>query len=75
MSTVTLEVTPEMAAWYVQASEAEKREMALMLEMYYRELTNPKPGDSLLESMRRISAYAKEQGMTEEILAEILADE
>jgi hypothetical protein len=74
MSTVTLEVTPEMAAWYENASEAEKREMALMLEMYYRQLSDI-PEEPLIEVMKRIGKYAKTQGMTEEALAEILADE
>jgi hypothetical protein len=74
MSTLTLEVTPEMAAWYEQASEAEKREVSELFEAIVIQLADSKP-EPLISVMNRIARNAKERGLTEEILAEILADE
>jgi hypothetical protein len=69
MKSVTLNVDDELAKRLEQSSEEEK---AIMLETLSRLLKDRR---TLLQVMDDISEYAKKQGMTEEILNDLLKDE
>ncbi len=65
----TIEVSDELAEKLAQLSEKEK---SLTLETLLRMLEDKR---TLFEVMDDMSAYAKKQGLTEEILKDLMKDE
>ena len=69
---ITIQVSPELAKAFRSASEPERRKMELLLNLRLLEVTRArKPLEQL---MREISRSAKERGLTEDSLADLLAD-
>jgi hypothetical protein len=69
---ITIEVTPEAAKAFRSASEAERKKMELLLNLRLLEVTRARK--PLEQIMREISQTAKERGLTEEILNDLLKD-
>jgi hypothetical protein len=67
---ITIHVDAEAARAFNQASPEERRKLELLLNLRLLDVT--KPGVSLRETMREISARAQERGLTPEILQDIL---
>lgn len=70
--TITIQVTPEIAKAFRSASETDRRKMELLLNLRLLEVTRARK--PLEQVMREISRSAKERGLTEEKLKELLAD-
>lgn len=70
--TITIQVTPEVAKAFRSASESERRKMELLLNLRLLEVTRTRK--SLEQVMREVSRSAKERGLTEETLQDLLAD-
>lgn len=68
--TITIQVTPEVAKAFRSATEAERKKMELLLNLRLLEVTRSR--NSLEEVMREISRSAKERGLTEDILDQLL---
>ncbi len=73
-STITLEVDPTSAAAYATASAEERRRIQLLLKLRLRELTAG-PARPLGEIMDEIGARAAGQGLTPQILEDLLRDQ
>lgn len=73
-STISIEVDPDAARAYREASEKDKRKLQLLLDLRLRELTS-KPPRPLKEIMDEIGFRAEAMGMTQELLDSILNDE
>lgn len=69
MKTVTLQLEDELASKFSQLSDAQKKEISDLVAFWVKK---PRP---ILEVMAEVSKYAKEQGLTPEILDELLKDE
>jgi len=75
MATIALEVSEELAARYRQASDSEQKRLALILATHLRsafEATREETLDRLRKSMDRVATQAAANGLTEEILNDIL---
>lgn len=70
--TITIKVTPEVAKAFRSASESERRKMELLLNLRLLEVTRTRK--PLEQVMREISRSAKERGLTQDILSDLLAD-
>ena len=70
--TITIQVTPEVAKAFRSATETERRKMELLLNLRLLEVTRARK--SLEQVMREISRFAKERGLTEENLNDLLVD-
>lgn len=70
--TITIQVTPEIAKAFRSASASERKKMELLLNLRLLEVT--RTSKPLEQVMREISRSARERGLTEEILNEILRD-
>ncbi len=69
MKTITLEVNDELADKLARLSDEEK---TLALETLLRMLKDKR---TLFEVMDDMSAYAKKQGLTEDLLKDLMKDE
>jgi hypothetical protein len=69
---ITIEVTSEAAKAFRSASESERKKMELLLNLRLLEVTRARK--PLEQVMREISQTAKERGLTEEILDDLLKD-
>ena len=69
MKTITLSVSDELAARLENLTEPEKQSTLETLTILLKDKR------TLFEVMDDISEYAKKQGMTEEILKDLLKDE
>ncbi len=69
MRTIQLEVSDEVAAKVQQLTPGQQQELAQLITVW---ANNPKP---ILKVMAEISKYAQQQGLTPEILEELLKDE
>lgn len=67
---ITIRVTPEAATIYQTASEQERLKLDALLSLRLSEITMP--SRSLEEIMREASREARERGLTEDALKEIL---
>lgn len=67
---ITIRVTSDAACVYELASEQERRKMDVFLSMRLYEMKEP--SRSLDEIMQEAGKKAKEQGLTKEILRELL---
>ncbi len=72
-STISIEVDAEAARAFSQASVEDKRKLQILLSLRLRELTTS-PSRSLKEIMDDIGNRAVEQGMTQELLDDLLND-
>ncbi|GIK09440.1 MAG: hypothetical protein JETCAE02_14500 [Anaerolineaceae bacterium] len=70
--TITIQVTPEIANAFRSASETDRRKMELLLNLRLLEVTRARK--PLEQIMREISRSAKERGLMEDKLKELLAD-
>ena len=70
--TITIQVTPEVAKAFRSTSETERKKMELLLNLRLLEVTRTRK--PLEQVMQEISRSAKERGLTEEILNELLKD-
>lgn len=68
--TITIQVTPEVAKAFRSASEKERRKMELLLNLRLLEVTRARK--PLEQVMREISRSARERGLTEDILDDLL---
>jgi hypothetical protein len=66
-------VDPEIARAFLAAPAIERKKMEMLLRLRLREIVTPRTEtlESLLVQSR---AYAKSQGLTEELLDQLLAD-
>jgi hypothetical protein len=69
---ITIQVTPEAAKAFRSASESERKKMELLLTLRLLEVTRARK--PLEQVMREISRSAKERGLTEETLDDLLKD-
>lgn len=74
MTILEIPVETELAQIYAEASEDDRRKLAVMVQIWLRELANPTT-DVLGDIMNRVSAIAQSRGLTPDILAELLTDE
>ena len=69
MKTITLEISDELADRFSKLSEKEKNDMAEMIDLLMGDTR------SLRQVMDDMSEYAQKQGLTPEILEELLKKE
>jgi hypothetical protein len=72
--TITITVDADTAKKYREATDKEREAYDLMLSLRLRMLTNP-PTRTLEQVMADMGRYAAEQGMTEEVLNDILRED
>jgi len=72
MQTVNIQVTPEAAKAFRNASPAERKKLELLLSLRLLEVSRARK--SLEEVMREISRSAQVRGLTPEILDDLLKD-
>jgi hypothetical protein len=72
--TITISVDADTAERYRAATDDERRAYDLLLSLRLRMLTNP-PTRTLKQVMADMGQYAAANGMTEEILADILRED
>ncbi|MEI8133530.1 MAG: hypothetical protein WCH46_00465 [bacterium] len=72
---ITLRVDASAALAYQSASKEEKMKLGTFFSILMKERSREKDTPSLLEVMDRMSDYAEKQGLTDEILKEILAED
>jgi len=73
-ATIPLEVDPDTARAFSEASSEDRRKLQLLLRLRLRELT-ARPARPLKEVMDDIGRYAEAQGLTAQILESLLRDE
>ncbi len=69
---ITIQVTPEAAKAFRSASESDRKKMELLLNLRLLEVTRARK--PLEEVMREVSRSAKERGLTEETLNDLLTE-
>jgi len=72
MQTINIQVTPEAAKAFRNASAAERKKLELLLTLRLLEITRARK--PLEEVMREISRSAQARGLTPEILDDLLKD-
>ena len=72
METITIEVEPDIARAYQEANLMERKKMQLVLNSSLKQFMNRR---SLEEIIREMQAQAQANGLTQEILNEILSDD
>jgi hypothetical protein len=72
--TITIEVDPQSARAFSEASPEDRRKLQLLLSLRLRDLT-ANPGKSLTAVMDEIGVRAEERGLTAELLASLLHGE
>ncbi len=73
-TTITIPVPTELAEIYNQASPEDKYKIEVWVRMLLRDIADPDP-NKLKRVMDEISDQAQANGLTPEILEEILADD
>lgn len=70
---ITIEVEPSTAELYLSAPEQQKRQLNLLLSLYIQDaISSARP---LKEVIRQASGEAQANGLTPDILDELLRDE
>lgn len=69
---ITIQVTPEAAGVYESASEQERRQLDALLSLRLTEARQT--SRSIEEIMRDATAEARESGLTEDILDQMLSE-
>jgi hypothetical protein len=72
--TIALEVDPDTARAFSEASSEDRRKLQLLLRLRLRELTS-RPARPLKDVMDEIGREAAARGLTPEILESLLRDE
>lgn len=72
METISIEVEPEIARAYQEANLMERKKMQLILNSSLKQFINRR---SLEEIIQEMQAQAQANGLTQEILDEILSGE
>ena len=72
METISIEVEPEIARAYQEANLMERKKMQLILNSSLKQFVNRR---SLEEIIQEMQAQAQVNGLTQEILDEILSDD
>ena len=72
METISIEVEPEIARAYQEANLIERKKMQLILNSSLKQFINRR---SLEEIIQEMQAQAQVNGLTQEILDEILSDD
>jgi predicted transcriptional regulator len=72
METISIEVEPEIARAYQDANLMERKKMQLILNSSLKQFINRR---SLEEIIQEMQAQAQVNGLTQEILDEILSDD
>ena len=72
METITIEVEPDIARAYQEANLMERKKMQLVLNSSLKQFMNRR---SLEEIIQEMQAQAQANGLTQEILNEILSDD
>jgi len=72
METISIEVEPEIAKAYQEANLIERQKMQIILNGWLKQFMNRR---SLEEIIQEMQAQAKKNGLTQEILDEILSDD
>lgn len=72
MQNITLEVNDEAAKIFFSAPETRRKTLAALISDW---LINDKDTPSMLEMMDRLARSARETGLTEDKLKDILADD
>ncbi|TYQ29349.1 hypothetical protein PseudUWO311_00160 [Pseudanabaena sp. UWO311] len=72
METISIEVEPEIARAYQEANLMERKKMQLILNSSLKQFINRR---SLEEIIQEMQAQAQVNGLTQEILDEILSDD
>ena len=72
MQTINIQVTPEAAKAFRNASAAERKKLELLLTLRLLEVTRARK--PLEEVMREISRSAQARGLTPEVLDDLLKD-
>jgi hypothetical protein len=71
METISIEVEPEIARAYQTANLIERQKMQIILNGWLKQIINRR---SLEEIVQQMQAQAQANGLTQEILNEILSD-
>jgi predicted transcriptional regulator len=72
METISIEVEPEIARAYQEANLMERKKMQLILNSSLKQFVNRRSLDEIIQEMQ---AQAQANGLTQEILDEILSDD
>ena len=72
METISIEVEPEIAKAYQEANLIERQKMQIILNGWLKQFMNRR---SLEEIIQEMQAQAKKNGLTQDILDEILSDD
>ena len=72
METISIEVEPEIAKAYQEANLIERQKMQIILNGWLIQFMNRR---SLEEIIQEMQAQAKKNGLTQDILDEILSDD
>jgi hypothetical protein len=73
-ATISIEIDPETARAFSEASEEQRRKLKLLLKLRLRELT-VNPARSLTQIMDEMGQEAETRGLTPEILESLLHGE
>ncbi len=69
METITIEVEPEIARAYQNSSSTERKKILMTFNVLVKQIMNTR---SLKDSIQEMQSQAKANGLTQEILDEIL---
>lgn len=69
METITIEVEPEIARAYQNSSSTERKKIQLTFNVLFKQIMNTRSLEDIIQDMQ---AQAKANGLTQEILDEIL---
>jgi CTP synthase (UTP-ammonia lyase) len=72
METITIEVEPEIARAYQNLSSTERQKIQLTFNVLVKQIMNTRSLEDIIEEMQ---AQAKANGLTQEILDEILNED
>jgi hypothetical protein len=72
MTTISIEVEPEIAKAYQAANLIERQKMQVILNGWLKQIMNSRSLEEIVQEMRE---QAQANGLTQEILDEILRDE
>jgi len=72
METISIEVEPEIARAYQNSSSTERKKIQMTFNVLVKQIMNTRPLEDIIEEMQ---AQAKANGLTQEILDEILNED
>jgi len=72
MTTISIEVEPEIAKAYQSANLMERQKMQIILNGWLKQIMNSRSLEEIVQEMRE---QVQANGLTQEILDEILRDE